>query len=954
MSTFHHPAAVLLVLVMTSSTLAQTIERVTPFLRHDEVRIQVSLKSDAPAAGVEVAATIEPLPEGPALWKGSIGELNLKAGASGQVERTVKPGKPRLWDVATPNLYQLTVTATRGGKVTDTKSVRIGFRSFDSRGGQFLLNGRPIFLRGIAINPPGRGIPADVGSTRKFAQDYVRYMKSRGVNLIRLEPGSQEWFDVCDEMGMLVFQGAYGAPPTKPGQRQSTKSAPPEDFESSIAGYQAMFEQYAAHPSIVIYIMSNELPYQGTRGKQWHAYLTKAHARLKQWAPKQLFIGNAGYGEGREGDINDVHRYWGWYYNTFLTYYNLRNTQKLFGDPQKVQPFTFSECVGNYTGVDGSYNIVLSKQMGAALHWTGHAAHADQQRDALEYQRFMTKQAAELFRRLRPQNRRLAGLMPFTILFHHWKGIESFDQMVPKPAMEQLGRSYAPVLLSWEMWTPQVYAGTTVKAFAHVVNDADDGAALKGATLEYEVKAEKTIARGTVSIPEVPYFGTWKTPIEIALPADAPQDDYTIIGRIKQGDREITINNCNLFIASNEWKKELPPAKASIALHDPKGKTARALKTLGIHFRTASAPAASNMDLFIIGEAAWSNDLPVAALRKFVSEGGRVLVLGQDHRTFKHDWLPAKIEPFTVSANDPDYVPEARPSRDQMHINPERPWHPVFSGLDRYRLRLWSDYTGWDETRNGFPAIYPVTYGFRLTDPADLKHTAILANYDRGLEGVALCEMFDGKGSVIVSAFDLVDRVGLDPAADRLLGSLVAYAASSSEHELHLLIEKPIVWGDYPTERGVITGPLNGLVVNAVWQKPPTDPNAVPLPDNTGAWNTDPGNAFIPDGRRPLGPFGYSTASSLRQGEPDSLMGSGIFHCRVPDGRRTMKTTVRNNGPAPATLKVEINSASASPETVPPGETVIITTPLPDDARGALSIRYSGHKTIVLEETAFE
>ena len=42
----------------------------------------------------------------------------------------------------------------------------------------------------------------------------------------------------------------------------------------------------------------------------------------------------------------------------------------------------------------------------------------------------------------------------------------------------------------------------------------------------------------------------------------------------------------------------------------------------------------------------------------------------------------------------------------------------------------------------------------------------MLADYDRGLEGIALCEMFIGKGSAIVCGFDLVSRLGQDPAAE--------------------------------------------------------------------------------------------------------------------------------------------------------------------------------------------
>ena len=54
-----------------------------------------------------------------------------------------------------------------------------------------------------------------------------------------------------------------------------------------------------------------------------------------------------------------------------------------------------------------------------------------------------------------------------------------------------------------------------------------------------------------------------------------------------------------------------------------------------------------------------------------------------------------------------------------------------------------------------------------------------------------MCEMFDGTGSVILSGFDLVNRAGLDPAADRLLANLVAYTASKDGHPVHPLIEAP-------------------------------------------------------------------------------------------------------------------------------------------------------------------
>jgi hypothetical protein len=710
-----------------------------------------------------------------------------------------------------------------------------------------------------------------------------------------------------------------------------------------------------------MYLLANELPVSGERGKMFSALLTQAHAALKQWDSTRPYIGNAGYGEGREGDVCDVHRYWGWYYNSFLTYYNLRDklyAKPLFGDPAKNQPLTFTECVGSFTGWKGEFNLVRSKQLGPQLGWTGHSA--DQRADALRYQSFMVQQATESFRRMRPLNPRLAGIMPFTILFYNWSGVSSFDQMQPKPAMEQLGVSYQPILLSWEMWTPQVYAGAKVRAVAHVINDADNGSALADATLVYQVQAKNGAAccQGKIQLPAVPYFGTWSQAIALDLPPALATGDYIISGHVLAGSREVSSNAANLFVAGADWKRPLPPTAVPVLLYDPAGKTAAALEKGGLGFkRLSTLPATLELSgSLVIGEDAWDEALAAQAttLQRFVRDGGRILCLRQEAAAFKGDWLPEKVAFLTASANETAYPPRSRPFREQMNVNPERPDHPVFHGLDRYRLALWSDYSGWDQTKPGFPRIYPVTAGFKLTGPEALARTAILADYDRGLEGVALCEMFDGKGSVILSGFDLVNRAGLDPAADRLLANLLAYLAGSDPHAVHPLIEQPIQWGNYPTERGVVCGSLNGLIVNAEWLAPPTNPSATPLSANTGSWNMDPGSQFVPRGRNPFGPYGYSTAASLRNLNPDSAVGEGVFWASFPAGRTTVVTKVKNPATGPGKLTITINGKTAvGPATIAPGQTVDLRSPLPAGATG-VSVRFTGTKTLVLQETRFE
>ena len=887
------------VLLLTTPATA-AIRSVLPFTPEaDAVRVVVRVDGEQKP---QLSGTLTPAGGGDAVWEGSLGD------GSGKL---IEHLKVQPWSPGSPKLYQLTVKTAEGASHT----VRFGFRKIESKEGHVLLNGKPIFLRGLAINPPGRSVPEAVGESRQFAHDYVKYLRDQHINLIRLEHDNQDWFDVCDELGMMVYQGFYGSPPSGMSKAQEAaqraletqdeaagKRLPP-DNQRSFKAYQETFETYVRHPSIVIYVLSNEMPYKGAAGKKVHDFLTAAYEHLSKWDRTRLCIGNAGYGEGNEGDINDVHRYWGWYYNSFATYYNLRD-EKLFGDPAKNQPFTFSECVGNFTGPDGAYNCIERKQLGAAMAWTGFAP--DQSQEAQAYQAFMTKQACESFRRMRAINPRISGLMPFTITFRNWRGIQSFDEMKPTAAAKQFGISYQPVLLSFEHWQPNVYAGKKTTVFAHVVNDADDFSELSDAKIQWEFGDQK----GEVDVPNVAYYGTWRGTIDLT-PAKPGQ--FNLIGRLVKDGKTIAENETPIFVAGTVEQ------------------------------------AKPERDMLIIEEGAWDKARK-AEIHKRLRDGGRVLCFGQDFKNFDTDWLPAKIEMNQSLLNDPEYgAAMKRPARDGMHVNLQRPDHPVFAGIDRQQFKLWSDPAGWDQTQDSFPNCYPVNYGFKLTNPDDLKNVAILADYDQGLSGVALCEMFQGKGSVMLCAFGLKSRAGIDPVADRLRANLINYMASDKAHQKYPLVKEPIRWGDYATHQGTISGPINGFWINTIWLAPPTDPDGTPLPKNQVSWNTRPSDQFVPHGIRPRGQFSYTFNNAPRDADKDAN-GSGILFATVPQGRKGLVTKVENPTSAAAELKIEINGATSS-KSIDAGATIHITTPLPDERD--LGVRYSGDKGLVILESDF-
>src|SRR6185436_7594906 len=103
-----------------------------------------------------------------------------------------------LWSPENPKLYAVKVS-------TDTDSVgdRIGFRSIETRGTDILLNGKPIFLRGICIHEesPLRG-------GRAFSEDDARMLlnwaKELGSNFVRLAhyPHNEHMTRLADEMGI--------------------------------------------------------------------------------------------------------------------------------------------------------------------------------------------------------------------------------------------------------------------------------------------------------------------------------------------------------------------------------------------------------------------------------------------------------------------------------------------------------------------------------------------------------------------------------------------------------------------------------------------------------------------------------------------------------------------------------------------------------------------------------
>ena len=134
----------------------------------------------------------------------SIPELKIKKELTTTADGTASvfmKAKPVLWSPATPKLYKVDITMDG-----ETISDEIGFRKIETRGKQILLNGEPIYLKGISIHeekPYGGGR----ANSTEDAHTLLSWAKELGCNFVRLAhyPHNEYAVREAERMGILVW-----------------------------------------------------------------------------------------------------------------------------------------------------------------------------------------------------------------------------------------------------------------------------------------------------------------------------------------------------------------------------------------------------------------------------------------------------------------------------------------------------------------------------------------------------------------------------------------------------------------------------------------------------------------------------------------------------------------------------------------------------------------------------
>ncbi len=113
------------------------------------------------------------------------------------------PAQLARWSPDAPTLYDVRFSSA-GDMVRD----RIGFRTIAVKGSQILLNGKPLFLRGISLHEEEFGPNPARKMTAPNARALLHEIKhGLGANYVRLShyPHSETTVRLADEMGLLVW-----------------------------------------------------------------------------------------------------------------------------------------------------------------------------------------------------------------------------------------------------------------------------------------------------------------------------------------------------------------------------------------------------------------------------------------------------------------------------------------------------------------------------------------------------------------------------------------------------------------------------------------------------------------------------------------------------------------------------------------------------------------------------
>jgi beta-glucuronidase len=128
-------------------------------------------------------------------------KVDCTTDAEGNAKTTIPVKNLKLWSPENPYLYDVKLTHK-----TEVMTDKIGFRTVQTQGKEILVNGKPVFLRGISIHEEN-GVRGSRAYSVEDARMLLGWAKELGCNFVRLAhyPHNENMTRVADELGIMVW-----------------------------------------------------------------------------------------------------------------------------------------------------------------------------------------------------------------------------------------------------------------------------------------------------------------------------------------------------------------------------------------------------------------------------------------------------------------------------------------------------------------------------------------------------------------------------------------------------------------------------------------------------------------------------------------------------------------------------------------------------------------------------
>jgi beta-glucuronidase len=274
--------------------------------------------------------------------------------------------------------------------ITDKEQLQdqIGFRSISTQNDNILLNGEPIFLKGISLHEESP-ITKGRANTVEDAKKVLDWIKEMGGNYVRLAhyPHNEHIVRLADEMGILVWE--------ENPVYWTIQWKNPETFNNAANQLEEMIFRDKNRASVIIWSMANETPVSEARNQ----FLSELIEKARFLDPTRLI-------------------------SAALEQSNSKNDPniKIIDDPmaELVDVLSFNQYMGWYVGTpeicrDIQWNITQNKPVIISEFGGGakQGLHGDKStRWTEEYQEFLYQENLEMLSKIK----QLRGMSPWILV----------------------------------------------------------------------------------------------------------------------------------------------------------------------------------------------------------------------------------------------------------------------------------------------------------------------------------------------------------------------------------------------------------------------------------------------------------------------------------------------------------------------------------------------------------